>query len=128
MEQHVFTFLLIIEGTTEKVVQFIMPLKSIYNRNSGFIEQKCILEKYKKVKKKKSISGLISAIKNVIVTFSEVPPIGLCLYCCFIVVSNIVHSNVIFLITLNHCHFDVTLAPVKHQEYNISVKCVFHKA
>jgi hypothetical protein len=32
-------FSLIIEGTTEKVLQFKMPLKSIYNRNFGFIEQ-----------------------------------------------------------------------------------------
>jgi hypothetical protein len=40
MEQHVFAFLLIIEGTTEKVLQFIMPLKSIYNQNLGFIGQK----------------------------------------------------------------------------------------
>ncbi len=40
MEQHIFAFSLIIEGTTEKVFQFIMPLKSIYNRNFGFIEQK----------------------------------------------------------------------------------------
>ncbi len=40
MEQHFFAFSLIIEGTTEKVFQFIMPLKSIYNRNFGFIEQK----------------------------------------------------------------------------------------
>jgi hypothetical protein len=31
---------LIIEGITEKVLQFIMPLKSIYNRNFSFIEQK----------------------------------------------------------------------------------------
>jgi hypothetical protein len=30
----------IIEGSTEKVLQFIMPLKSIYNRSFGFIEQK----------------------------------------------------------------------------------------
>ncbi len=39
MEQRIFAFSLIIEGTTEKVLQFIMPLKSIYNRNFGFIEQ-----------------------------------------------------------------------------------------
>jgi hypothetical protein len=36
----IFTFSLIIEGTTEKVTQFIMPPKSIFNRNFGFIEQK----------------------------------------------------------------------------------------
>jgi len=35
-----FAFLSIIEGTTEKVLQFIIPLKSIYNRNFDFIEQK----------------------------------------------------------------------------------------
>jgi hypothetical protein len=34
---HFFAFSLIIEGTTEKVLQFIMPLKSIYNQNLGFI-------------------------------------------------------------------------------------------
>ncbi len=35
-----FAFSLIIEGTTEKVLQFVMPIKSIYNQNLGFIEQK----------------------------------------------------------------------------------------
>ncbi len=35
-----FAFSLIIEGTTEKVLQFIMSLKSIYNENLLFIEQK----------------------------------------------------------------------------------------
>jgi hypothetical protein len=32
-------FSLIIEGATEKVLQFIMPLGSIYDQNIGFIEQ-----------------------------------------------------------------------------------------
>jgi hypothetical protein len=36
----IFAILFIIEGTTEKVMQYIMPLKSIYNRNFGFIEHK----------------------------------------------------------------------------------------
>ncbi len=40
MEQNVFAFSVLIEGTTEKVLQFKMPLMSIYNRNFGFIEQK----------------------------------------------------------------------------------------
>ncbi len=40
IEQRIFAFSLIIEGTIEKALQFIMPLKSIYNRNFGFIEQK----------------------------------------------------------------------------------------
>jgi hypothetical protein len=37
MEQHVFVFSFIIEGTTKKVLQFLM---SIYNKNLSFIEQK----------------------------------------------------------------------------------------
>jgi hypothetical protein len=37
MEQHVFAFSLIIEGTTEKVLQFIMPLKTIHKQNFGFL-------------------------------------------------------------------------------------------
>jgi hypothetical protein len=40
MEQNIFAFSVLIEGTTEKVLQFKMPLMSIYNRNFGFIEQK----------------------------------------------------------------------------------------
>jgi hypothetical protein len=35
-----FEFPLIIDGTTEKVLQFTIPLKSIYNQNLGFVEQK----------------------------------------------------------------------------------------
>jgi len=35
-----FVFWLIIEGATEKVLQFIIQLKSMYNQNLGFIEQK----------------------------------------------------------------------------------------
>jgi hypothetical protein len=35
-----FAFWLIIESVTEKVLQFRMQLKSIYNKNLGFIEQK----------------------------------------------------------------------------------------
>ncbi len=41
---HFFAFLLVIEGTTEKVLQFMMQVKSIYNKNLGFIEQKNVFE------------------------------------------------------------------------------------
>jgi hypothetical protein len=34
-----FAFSWIIEGTTEKVLQFIMPLESIFNKNLGFVER-----------------------------------------------------------------------------------------
>jgi hypothetical protein len=37
---HFYALSLIAEGTTEKVLQFIMPLKPINNQNLGFIEQK----------------------------------------------------------------------------------------
>jgi hypothetical protein len=40
MEQHAFAFWLIIEGTTEKVLQFIIQFKSIYNKKNCFIEQR----------------------------------------------------------------------------------------
>jgi hypothetical protein len=36
---HFFAFSLIKEGTKEKVLQFIKPFMSIYNRNFGFIEK-----------------------------------------------------------------------------------------
>jgi hypothetical protein len=35
-----FAFSIIVEGTTEKVLQFIMPLEFLYNKNLCFIEQK----------------------------------------------------------------------------------------
>jgi hypothetical protein len=50
LEQHIFTFKLIIEGANEKVLQFIIPLKFMYNKNVGFSEQKCIFENRGSVK------------------------------------------------------------------------------
>jgi hypothetical protein len=50
MEQHVFlTISLIIEGDTEKELQFTLPLKLIYNKNFCFVEQRCIFEHSGKV-------------------------------------------------------------------------------
>jgi len=49
MKQHVFPFLLIIEGSAGKVFTVIMPLKSIYNNNFGFVEQICTFKSYKEV-------------------------------------------------------------------------------
>jgi len=34
----------ITEGTTEKVLQFIMPLKTVYSKNFHFNKQKCPLK------------------------------------------------------------------------------------
>jgi hypothetical protein len=36
MEQHILAFSLIIEGATEKVLKFIVTLKSIYNKTISF--------------------------------------------------------------------------------------------
>ncbi len=67
MEQKNFT---IIEGATEKELQFIMELmsiykgtflialKSIYNKNSCFIEQKCIFKHFGMVKIEKSFKKI----------------------------------------------------------------------
>ncbi len=56
MEQHAFfTFSFTIEGAAEKVLQFIMPLQSSYNKKFGFIEQKCSFVNHRKVKTRKNL-------------------------------------------------------------------------
>jgi hypothetical protein len=67
MEQRVFfAFSLIIEGTTEKVLQFIMPLKSIYSTNFGFIEQKRIFVDYREFQARKTLLiDIIFATKKI---------------------------------------------------------------
>jgi hypothetical protein len=51
MEHHVFSFGLIIEGTTtEKVLQFKMPLKSIGNQTLRFIEQEMYYREVQTIK------------------------------------------------------------------------------
>jgi hypothetical protein len=39
-----FTFSLITEGTTEKVFKLKIPLKSIFSKNFGFVEQNVFFE------------------------------------------------------------------------------------
>ncbi len=57
---------LIIEGTTEKVLQFIIPLKSIYYRNFGFIEQIMCYEHYREFQARKTLLvDLIFAMKKI---------------------------------------------------------------
>ncbi len=46
-----FSFSLIVEGTTEMVLQFILSPKAIYNKSLGFIEQKMYLWTNRKVRK-----------------------------------------------------------------------------
>jgi hypothetical protein len=56
MEQGIFSLSLIIEAATEKLLQFLLPLKSIFaifSKNFGFVEQKCIFEHRRKVKTRK---------------------------------------------------------------------------
>ncbi len=81
MDQNVFfEIFLVIEGTTEKVLQFIMPLKSIYNKNFGFIEQKkCFLTIQRGSKNKKSINrNYFSHEMFFSGDLSELPHISLC--------------------------------------------------
>jgi len=40
---------MIIEGTTEKVLQFSMLIMSIFNQNFGFNEKVCIFEHHREV-------------------------------------------------------------------------------
>ncbi len=61
---NVFAFSLNIEGTTEKMLQFILSLKSIYNNNLGLIEQKCIFEHYREIQTVKNQSNVIVFAMN----------------------------------------------------------------
>ena len=51
-----FAFSLIIEGTTEEVLQFLMTNMSIFNQNLGFNEKKCIFGHYREVRTIKNLS------------------------------------------------------------------------
>ncbi len=66
MEQHDFAFSWNIEGTTEKVLQFIMPLNSIYNNNLDLTEQKCIFEHKREVQ---TIKNLLIVVIFVVIFF-----------------------------------------------------------
>ncbi len=70
-----FAFSLIIEGTTEKVFQFIMPLKSIYNRNFGFMEQKMNFEHCREFQARNTqLIDIIFAVKKISVDPSRAAP------------------------------------------------------
>jgi hypothetical protein len=59
------TFLLIIEGTTEKVLQFIMPMKAVDSRKISFIRQKCVFEHcWECETKKRLLNDIILVIKH----------------------------------------------------------------
>jgi hypothetical protein len=60
-----FAFSLIIEGTTEKVLQFIMPLKSICNQNLGFIEQIMYFEHYREVQTRTNLLIVIIFVMKI---------------------------------------------------------------
>ncbi len=69
-----FEFPSIREGTTEKVLQFIKPLMSIYNRDFGFIEQKIYFWKLQRVQARKTLLiDIIFAMKKNIDLFSAAP-------------------------------------------------------
>jgi hypothetical protein len=70
-----FAFSSIIEGTTEKVLQFIKPHMSIYNINLGFIEKKCIFEHYREFQARKTllIDVIFAMKKNYVDLFRAAP-------------------------------------------------------
>ncbi len=69
-----FAFSIFIEGTTEKVLQFIMPVKSIYNKNLGFIEQKMFFGHHIEVLTIKNLSiDIIFVIK---ILFGDLPRVA----------------------------------------------------
>jgi hypothetical protein len=59
MEMCIFRLLLVVDGATEKVSQFVRPIKSVYDKKCGFNEQKCIFENCRKVKTKNFIITLL---------------------------------------------------------------------
>jgi len=74
IEQHIFAFSSIKEGTTEKMLQGIMSLKPIYNKNFCFVEQKCIFEHYRKIQTIKIFeSTLLLPLNFFLMGFSELP-------------------------------------------------------
>ncbi len=62
-------FSLIIEGATGKVLQFIMHLKLINNKNILLIEQKCIFEPQKGQNKKKIIKITLFLSQNIFAVY-----------------------------------------------------------
>jgi hypothetical protein len=65
----------IIEGTTEKGSQFMKPLMSIYNRNFGFVKQKCIFENYREFQARKTLLiEIICAMKKITVDLFRAAP------------------------------------------------------
>jgi hypothetical protein len=70
-----FAFSLIIEGTTEKVLQFKMLLKAICNRNFGFIEQtKLFLKTTESFKQEKLYELTSFSPQNISVDLFRVAP------------------------------------------------------
>ncbi len=50
-----FAFSWTVKGTTEKVLQFIIPFESIYSKNLSLIEQKMFFEHYREVQTIKNL-------------------------------------------------------------------------
>ncbi len=74
---HLFAFSLIIEGTTEKMLKFIMPFKSIYNKNFDFIVQNMYFWTLRRVSSKKNFINWhhFCHERNICWPFKSCPPI-----------------------------------------------------
>ncbi len=88
-----FAFSSIIEGTTEKMLQFKMLLKSIFDRNFGFIEQKkCIFEYCREFQASKTLLiDIIFAMKKNSIDLFRAAPYLLIL---------VLHRDVLFSLTI----------------------------
>ncbi len=82
IEQHFFAISFIIEGATEKVLQFTMSCKSIYSKNLCFDEQKNVNINTTEWFKQWKIYELTLFLSRIffLVTFSELPSIVMCRY------------------------------------------------
>jgi hypothetical protein len=79
-EQHFFAFSLNVQGTTEKVLQYILPLMSVYNKHLDSVEREMYFwtQRRGSINKKSNNWHYFLSWKIFMMTFSELPPIGLC--------------------------------------------------
>ncbi len=100
MEQHIFTFSLIIEGTKENVFQFIMPIKSFITKTFVSQNKNVFLNTTERFKRQKYLHWHYFCRENIfLMTCSELPPIGLCQYytkmCSSILPIKIIHQHLV---------------------------------
>ncbi len=76
MEQRIFYFLLIIQGATEKVLQFTMPLKVVYSKKMVSFNKNVFLNIAEMIRVEKILKWHYFYTKHLfcLPTFQELPP------------------------------------------------------